>query len=431
MKTLRGDWIYIALGAQVFLLMLGIGIVAPVLPLYARSFGVSVTAVGFLISVFGIARIGADLPTGHLAERMGRRPLLVGGALAVAVGSFGFAFAQSYAQLVVWRFVQGAGSAATTTAAAIAVTELAPPEKRGRALSLYQGTLLLGAGAGPVVGGVLAEALSARAPFLVLGALALASALWASRLPETRPSASSSRASAGRAPASSPPRARMAPPRPARVGAPAADRVDGEGAQGKWSAWRSREFWLVSVFTLMVFASRSGGQGTLLPLFGFDRLGLDASVIGLAFTVLMAFNVGALYLSGVLSDRLGRKYAIVPGGLITATALLGFPLSPNATAFFGLSALFGLGIGVGGPAPAAFIADIAPADRLGSTMGLYRMIADLGLMGGPVLFGWAAEQFGYGAGFAVNSAALGLTALLLAVAARERPRHGLTEPKGV
>ncbi|MGH7545157.1 MAG: MFS transporter, partial [Gemmatimonadota bacterium] len=117
MKRLRNRAIFFALGVQVFLLMLGVGIVAPILPLYAREFGVSVTAVGFLITVFGIARIGTDVPTGRLAERVGRRPLLVGGALAVAVGSLGFALAGTYAALVFWRFVQGVGSAATTTAA--------------------------------------------------------------------------------------------------------------------------------------------------------------------------------------------------------------------------------------------------------------------------------------------------------------------------
>ncbi|MGH7546154.1 MAG: MFS transporter [Gemmatimonadota bacterium] len=183
--------------------------------------------------------------------------------------------------------------------------------------------------------------------------------------------------------------------------------------------WRQREFWLVSGFTLAVFASRSGGQGTLLPLFGFDRLRLDESALGLAFTVLMAFNVGAIYLSGVLSDRFGRKAAIVPGGLLTALALLLLPASSGVILFFGLCALFGLGIGIAGPAPAAFIADIAPPERLASTMGLYRMIADLGLMGGPVLFGWIVESSGYAAGFFANAAVIGVAALAFALAVRE------------
>jgi MFS family permease len=395
-KRLSHRGIFLALGVQVFLLMLGVGIVAPVLPLYAREFGVSVTAVGFLITVFGIARIGTDVPTGHLAERIGRRPLLVGGALAVAVGSFGFALAGTYVELVGWRFLQGVGSAATTTAAAIAVSELAAPEERGRALSLYQGTLLLGAGAGPVVGGFVAEGFGFRAPFYLLGGLALAAALWAIRLPETRP-----------APARHPAASRAeVPPAPNAAAPPE-------------SIWRSPEFWLVSLFTLTVFASRSGGQGTLLPLFGFDRLRLDESAIGLAFTVLMAFNVGAIYLSGMLSDHFGRKSAIVPGGLLTGAALALLPLSPNTAVFLGLCALFGLGIGIAGPAPAAFIADIAPPQRLASTMGSYRMIADLGLMGGPVIFGWVAESFGYGSGFLVNAAAIGLAAVAIGVGARE------------
>lgn len=399
MRALRsgGDWPYVALGIQVFLIMLGLGMAAPVLPLYARSFGLSFTGVGFLITVFGLARIGADLPTGHLAERIGRRPLLLGGAMAVAVGSFGFALAGSYFELVLSRLLQGLGSAATTTAAAIAVSEMAPPEDRGRALGLYQGTLLLGAGAGPVIGGFLAELLGPRSPFFALGALAVASSLWAARLPERRGATT-----AAGAPVATPARGNRTSP-----------------AAG--SAWRSREFCLVSLFTVMVFASRSGGQHTLLPLFGSDRLHLDESDIGLAFTLLMAFNVGAIYLSGALSDRFGRKYVIVPGGLITAGALAAFPFAVKPWLFFAVCALFGLGIGVSGPAPAAFIADIAPPERLGPTMGLYRMIADLGLMGGPVLLGWTAESLGYTGGFMANAVALGVAASLVGLAARTSP----------
>jgi DHA1 family multidrug resistance protein-like MFS transporter len=386
-----------ALGVQVFFLMLGLGIIAPVLPLYARSFGISVTAVGFLVTLFGLARLGADLPTGHLAERIGRRPLLVGGALAAAAGAFGFAYARTYPELLLWRLLQGVGSATTTTAAAIAVTELAPPDERGRALSLYQGTLLLGAGAGPVLGGVLATHLGPRAPFLVLGALALAAALWALRLPETRP--------------------RTPTPAPAAVGdaAPARDPRPRE-------AWRTAAFWTVSLFTLTIFASRSGGQTTLLPLFGADRLGLDTATIGLALTVLMAFNVGALYLSGLVSDRWGRTRAIVPGGVLTTLALAALPSATETATFLLWAACLGLGIGIAGPAPAAYIADLAPPHRLGRTMGLYRTIADLGLMAGPVLLGWISEHRNYRAGFAANAAAVAAATLLVAVGARERDR---------
>lgn len=395
----RSDWPYIALGVQVFLVTLGLGMAAPILPLYARSFGLSVTAVGFLVAVFGLARIGADLPTGHLAERLGRRPVLVGGALAVAAGSFGFALARTYPELVLSRLLQGLGSAAATTAAAIAVTEIAPAEERGRALGLYQGTLLLGTGAGPVIGGFLAQFLGPRAPFFTLGILALASSLWAARIPERE-----------RAPSLT---------APAAVRAGGANDATGSAA---WSPWRHREFWLVSLFTVMVFASRSGGQNTLLPLFGSDRLHLSESAIGLAFTLLMAFNVGAIYLSGALSDRFGRKRVIVPGGLITAGALAALPFAAKPWAFFAICAVFGLGIGISGTAPAAFIADITPPDRLGPTMGLYRTVADLGLMGGPVLFGWMAEVLGYAGGFGGNAVGLGLAASVMGLAARERPR---------
>ena len=69
--------ILLAMMGQTFINMLGAGIVGPVLPLYAKSFGVGATMVGLLMAIFGIARIPINVPAGSVAERVGRKPLLV------------------------------------------------------------------------------------------------------------------------------------------------------------------------------------------------------------------------------------------------------------------------------------------------------------------------------------------------------------------
>ena len=91
--------------------MAGQGVVGPVLPLYARDFGVSATMVGLTLTVFALARLILNIPAGLIADRFGRRVLLIGGPILTSIGMFGSGFAGDIWSLLIWRFVAGAGSA--------------------------------------------------------------------------------------------------------------------------------------------------------------------------------------------------------------------------------------------------------------------------------------------------------------------------------
>lgn len=388
--------IVLLLSAQVFLIMLGLGLVTPILPLYAQSFGVGAAAVGSLVMVFGIARMVVNIPAGQWTDRFGRKRLLVVGPLINAVGAVGLAFSGSFPELLLWRVVQGIGSAVVTTAAMIAVADISNPQNRGRIMSLYQGSLLLGAGAGPAFGGILAEAYGVRAPFLVFAVLTLLAALWALvRIPETRPAVEGEGEFGAGPPA-----------------APALRQVMGD-------LMRNRDFVLISAVTLGIFFTRSGGQMTLLPLLGHNVLGMSESAIGLAFTLIAACNFVSLYAAGTLADRIGRKAVIVPSGLLTALSIVLFVVTGSVEGFFLNALLLGIGTGLGGPAPAAYATDIAPRTALGPAMGLYRTISDFGLVVGPVLLGAIVDVAGYGPAFGVNAVLLVGTTLAFAAWARE------------
>jgi len=152
-------------------MMMGMGLVSPILPQYARSFGVSIPMVGFLITAFGFACIVMDIPAGRLADRLGRRPVLMAGPVLVIIGSIGCGFAGSFGQLVAFRFIQGVGSAVFTTSAMVMAIDISTPANRGQMMSFYQGSLLLGAGMGPIIGGYAAEYFGLRAPFFVMAGL--------------------------------------------------------------------------------------------------------------------------------------------------------------------------------------------------------------------------------------------------------------------
>lgn len=142
-----------------------------------------------MITSFGLARMITDLPAGIWLEKYGRLVILAGGPLILALGSLFCGTADSFWQLVIWRFVQGVGSAMYTTAAMTAVADLSTAANRGRSMAVYNGSILIGAGLGPALGGLIAgRTMSYQTPFFVFALLSLAGALlvWTT-LPEMRP----------------------------------------------------------------------------------------------------------------------------------------------------------------------------------------------------------------------------------------------------
>jgi len=398
--------ILMAMVGQTFINMLGVGIIGPVLPLYADSFGVSAAMVGLLISSFGIARIPINVPAGALAERIGRRPLLVAGPLLIAVSAVLSGMASSFGQMIVFRLLQGVGSAFQMTASMIVVADISTPRDRGRTMSTYQGALLLGTGVGPIIGGLLGEQFGYRMPFFVYGALALCAAAWAFFVvPETR-SLSGANDTGNRV---SPVRPVTTLPRP-----------------GGLTLLRNRNFLLISLVSLAIFFTRSGTQNTILPLLGSDRLGIGPARLGYAFTAIAAINFLTINVSGILCDRYGRKTAIVPSCVLCGLAVISYALGHTYLHFMASSLLLGLGTGVGGPAPAAYVSDLDLPGGRGLTMGMFRTVSDVGMVVGPILLGALSDRFDHDTALWVNGLlfiSIGLAFWLLA-----EETHGRVRP---
>jgi MFS family permease len=142
-----------------FCVALGFGIVAPVVPLFAESFGVSAFAASAVISLFGLMRFLSATPSGWLVNKLGERWVLGVGLSIVAISSALAGTSQTYPQLLILRAIGGTGSAMFTVAAMSLLLHSVDPEHRGRATSLYQSGFLLGGLAGPFVGLLLASVL--------------------------------------------------------------------------------------------------------------------------------------------------------------------------------------------------------------------------------------------------------------------------------
>lgn len=370
--------------AAAFLIALGFGLVAPVLPQFATTFDVGATAAAVIVSIFAFMRLLFAPAGGALIGRLGERPVYVAGLLIVAVSTAACAFAQDYVQLLVFRGLGGVGSVMFTVASMALVVRLAPPESRGRVSGAYASAFLIGNVLGPVVGGMLAG-FGLRVPFLCYAAaLILAAIVVQTQLSHTP---SSARTSGGQAPAMG-----------------FADAL-GDGA------YRSA---LVSSFANGW--ATFGVRMATVPLFAVAALGAGPEAAGLALAVFAAGNAAALTFSGRLADSLGRKPMLISGLLVSGLATAAIGLTSGLPWFLVASAVAGAGSGLLGPAQQAAVADVIGNERSGGkVLAAYQMTSDIGAIAGPVLVGVLADQLGYGWAFGVTGGVLVAAAACWAV----------------
>ena len=187
LRALKGGQHVPAIMVSTGFIMLGHGIMTPVLPQFCDMLGCSGLELGAAISAFGLARLVLNVPVSIGADRFGRKPLLVAGPLINSVGMLGCGTASCIEELVAWRLVAGAGNSAYLGAAQLWLSDIATPETRARIIGANHSALLCGVSAGPALGGFVADAAgSLHAPFFVVGVGAAAAGMQASRLPETR-----------------------------------------------------------------------------------------------------------------------------------------------------------------------------------------------------------------------------------------------------
>ncbi len=392
----------------VVLVMDGMGVISPVLSIYAASFQVSTTLIGLTITAFGVARLLVNIPTGILAERHGRKRLVAIGTIVLCVASVGAALAETFWGLVFWRFVQGLGSGCYMTVAMASCADLSTPQNRGRVMALYQTAILLGAGLGPSLGGFVAELFGFRAPFWAFAIVAgLATIVALTSFTETLGERSSN------------------------------DRGKG-GERGNsffGSMIRHRGFLAVTIITFGVFFTRTAAQWQLIPLIGDSRFGLSLTTIGIAMTLQAAANLAMLPVAGVVIDRFGQGRSIIVSALALALMLTVTGVAPIVELYLAGVILAGACIGVVGPASTAYAADHAPDGKFGPAMGVLRTFGDAGFVLGPILAGLAVDysSFGYSAGMTLNAvivaAGVGIFALALS-AQRIAQADDSPAPKG-
>ena len=373
------------LAAVAFSVAVGFGIVAPVIPVFARHFGVGRAEVGAVLSAFAFMRLASALGVGRLVDKIGERVVLATGIGIVAVSSALAGFAHSYLQLLLLRGAGGIGSAMFSVSAMGLLLRVVGPTQRGRSVGLFQGGFLLGGISGPAIGGPLA-AWSIRAPFFVYaGTLVVAGTVAMVGL---------RRAALARKPeptsdAAKPARASLA------------------------DALRQRTYRAALVANLADSWAAMGVRNTLVPLFVLESLHRGTAWVGVGFTIVAATNAGTLIPAGRIVDRSGRRPIIVAGCLLSASSMALLALSPTIIGYVVAMVIFGVGSGLLDVAPAAVVGDVAGKGG-GTVVAAFQMAGDGGSVSGPVVAGWVADTWSYGTAFWVTTGVLAGAAALAA-----------------
>lgn len=410
------------IAAIAFCVALGFGIVAPAIPIYAQSFGVTAFLAGAVVSVFALMRLISSPGAGALVDRVGERNVLTTGLIIVAVSSVLAGLAQDYVQLLVLRGVGGIGSSMFTVSAMALLLKVVTAQQRGRAAGAFQAGFLLGGVAGPAVGGAVV-ALSIRAPFFFYaGTLALAALVSWRFLPAEPPGQPVPHHATPAAAATDDGDDETTPTEPQHhsdttAGAPDNDAHDSDPDKAPTlpQALRSPAYQAALAANLTNGFVTFGLRSSLVPLFVIEGLNADATLAGIGFLVAAATQAVLLLPAGRLADQRGRRPALLWGAVLTLVGMAGLAVAGATWMFLVAMAVAGLAAAFMGSAPAAVAGDVVGPGGKGIVIAVYQMTADLGAILGPLLAGLLADSLGYGPAFAVGAA---VAALALLTAAR-------------
>jgi len=348
--------VFPVLALAIFSSMLGVGIISPLLPLYAENLGATGIWLGIIFASFSVSRAIIMPIAGRLSDRYGRKLFLGTGLLLYAIISLCFIWANSVSQLALIRLLHGIAAGMIMPIAQAYIGDISPEGEEGKWMGYFNAAFFTGFGFGPLIGGTLTEHLGMTIAFSTMSGLNLLAFLVVILfLPEIR--------------------------------------------QGKMAASPHPSFREMSASGMarglfsfrLAFSLGRGAFATFLPIFAGIYLGLSPTLIG----VLLAVNILLMSLlqvyGGNIADRFNRKALIIVGCLINLTYLALIPLGGNFWQLLGICALGGLGGAIAMPAASALTVEEGRRFGMGATMGAFAMAFSIGMAIGPLLSGVIAD----------------------------------------
>jgi len=339
----------------------GVGIVVPLLPIYAHNHGAGGFYIAAIFGAFSFSRTLLLPFFGRLSDRKGRKNIIVFGLLAYALVSVAFLFANSINALIFVRILQGIGSAMIMPVTQAYIGEITPEGKEGWVMGLFNMSVFIGLGIGPLIGGTVNDAFTINGAFICMGFLALTGFFASLFL--------------------------LPPVKSEKIICHVKKPIE-------WKLlFKDQDIIGLSAFRFC-YTTCIGIIWGFLPIFADFKFSLSTSLIGI-LVMIGVMTSGVMHIPmGYLADRINKKVMVVIGGSISIYGLFSFTSASGFSGLFIANVLFGLGGGISMPALMAMI--VIKGGRLrsmGSVMGLVTMAHSFGMLIGAFLAGLMMEYF--------------------------------------
>ena len=369
--------IFIALCLAIFSAMLGMGIVAPLLPVYAQHYGATGLAIGLVFASFSISRTLLLPLIGKLSDRRGRKIFITAGLFLFSLTSIGYLKSTNIPLLILTRTIQGIAAAMVIPIALAYMGEITPKGREGTYMGTFNLFFYGGLATGPILGGIVKDAFGMDSSFYAMGVLSfigfLTSLLF---LPEKKKTNN---------------------PRPV--------------PKGYARFFRPRALKGIFLYRLC-FSIGIGVTWAFLPIFGDNVLKLSSSQIGIliSLNILIATLLQTPF--GKLADRLPKRWFVTLGGAMAATALILIPFTRNFMEIFWVNFLLGISGGIAMPALSALVVEEGKKiGEMGSMMSLFVLFHSIGMIIGPLFAGATSEALSLTSTF-VGGGAIGLLGVM-------------------
>ncbi len=340
---------------SIFAAVTGVGIVVPLLPIYAHDLGATGFYIGLIFGAFSISRT-LFLPWfGRLSDVKGRKPFIVPGFLAYAMISLAFIYSNTVNTLVTIRFFHGIASAMLMPVIQAYIGDITPRGREGITMGAFNMSLFLGLSLGPLIGGVIKDHFNLKTSFICMGLLALIGFfLCLMLLPPTR-------SEKGILQAEKP--------------------FSWKTLVSDWHVAGLFSFRFAYVFCVGVIWG-------FIPLYADLKFGASSSMIGILI-MLGVFVSGLIHMPmGYLADRISKKAMVVVGGLTVSYAIVSFAWSERLADLIEATIIFGLGGGISMPALMAMaVSKGSRTNAMGSIMAIMTVAHSLGMLSGALMGG--------------------------------------------
>jgi DHA1 family tetracycline resistance protein-like MFS transporter len=368
--------------AVVSMAVMAMSILQPVLPLYLTSLGISPTVLGLMFSIGMVGMVFGETGGGWLADKAGIKLPMGMGTFACVPLILCFVLTDNTTAIFIIFLIWGVVRAGVFGPGRGYIGSTVPFERKGTYLAIFAAATAVTRSIGSFIGGYIGDHLGYDWNFYVSAGISLLGGVLMLIFLNKVPRGQS---------------ALLPPPQPLKdIKAPE-------------KPYRSRLFLAQCVIGVLCWTS-IGVVGPFLPLMAVDVAGLDATHVGILFTIGALVSATMLVPMGRLSDRGNKRYMMVSGLLVAAAGLAGLALAKNFAGFIGATVVQSIGNAMFNPAAVSLLSDTVPRNWQNTAMGIYGGCEDMGIVIGSALGGFIWSAVGPHATFLL----VGTTASVLA-----------------